>query len=181
LPPAAGAVRERLPIKIIRVESLRDDMNENVSYQGKSYPVKAWSEWLECERNNVTASIPAEATFSGYRDGKPATCGHKDANGLVTRYIGYYADSDFLTAYFGNVASEAGVKDILGRAPSAANDLGADIRLTPLAGTGGVLAVNYGNASAAVPGLPSEAKVALGSSGNSSQVASHGVTIFTLS
>lgn len=87
LPPAAGAVRDRLPIKVVRVESLAANLGDQVSFNGVDYNTTNWSEWLECARDGKNASMPAEATYKGYREGKPATCAHKDENGKMSRYM----------------------------------------------------------------------------------------------
>ncbi len=177
LPPAAGPVRDRLPIYVRRVESLRNDLNDKVSFNGKDYPVKAWSEWVDCARNKQTTSMPVEATFSGYRNGAPATCAHKTEDGRVSRYIAYYGDVDFLTQYLGKVAAEAGIKNFAGKTVDPSTDLGTDLRFARQGNA--LFAFNYGPQSVDVPAsaLPEGAQVVVG---NASSVPAAGVAVWKI-
>ncbi|KDN52458.1 glycoside hydrolase family 42 protein [Tilletiaria anomala UBC 951] len=177
LPPSAGAVRDRLPISVNRVESLRPDLADKVSFGGKEYPVKSWAEWVRCARNGTNTSMPVEATFSSYRDGEPATCAHKTEDGKVSRYVAYYADANFLTAYLGKVASEAGIKDVWGNTVSSSSDLGEDLRFSRQGNA--VFAFNYGPSAVDVPSsVPSSASVIVG---DAKSVAAAGVAVWKLS
>lgn len=177
LPPAKGAVRERLPIYVERVESLRTDLADKVSFDGKQYPVQAWAEWVQCVRDGQNTTMPVEATFSGYRDGEPATCAHKTEDGRVSRYVAYYGDADFLTAYLAKVASEAGVQNMVGKVPSASDDLGADLRFARQGKA--LFAFNYGPETVQVPAsfLPEGASVVVG---DASSVPAAGMSVWKL-
>lgn len=141
LPPSAGALRDRLPMKVTRVESLRPNggLDDLVRLQGQlcsedppaqhrcTFPVEVWSEWLECGREDRKASMPAGAVYSGYRDGKPAMCTHR-VDGRQTSYLGWYASSEALMPILADAAARNGISTLLGRRPDIQNDLGGHVR-----------------------------------------------------
>ncbi|CDU25968.1 related to beta-galactosidase [Sporisorium scitamineum] len=92
--------------------------------------VSGWVEWIECQRDDKNASIPLDqsATYYGYRDGAPATCGNKDGD-KETHYVSAYTPVEFLVSYLGDLAGKAGVKNIFGQTPQGEKtDLGSDLR-----------------------------------------------------
>lgn len=136
LNPSAGTVRDRLPMRVTRIETPPDYAGSGVSYDGTKYNITAWEEWIECSRQNATSNATVEYT-SRHRPGKPAACADND-----THYLAFNPPADFLVSYLGDVAAEAGVEDLVGRVPSVDNDLGPTMRL---AKRGDLLwAINYG-------------------------------------
>lgn len=179
LPPYAGALRDRLPIKITRVESLRSDSGDQVSYGGETWNVTAWSEWLECQRGDEKANGEVEFFFQGYRDGKAASCAHTTQDGRKTRYVGWYALSDALVPYFAHVAAEAGVKTATGADVSKDADLGDYIRWVRHGRA--LYALNYSNEPRDVSGVPSGAKLVVGGvDGDGGRIAAAGVNIYSV-
>ncbi|CAO1618620.1 unnamed protein product [Sympodiomycopsis kandeliae] len=181
LPPAKGVLRERLPMIVTRVESLRSDVGDQVTLGGNSeaWNVTGWSEWIECERNGEKANgdASAEFTFKGYRDGEPASCSHTTQDGRKTRYVGWYALSSSLTSYFANAASEAGVKTATGVDVSADSDLGDYIRWVRHGKA--LYAFNYSNQARDVTGLPDGAELVVGGvDGDSAKIGSAGVNVY---
>jgi beta-galactosidase len=136
LNPSAGTVRDRLPLRVTRVETPPSYAGSGISYAGANYSISAWEEWIECSRQNATSNATVEYT-SRHRPGKPAACSENN-----THYIAFNPPADFLVSYIGDVAAEAGVEDLVGRVPGKDNDLGATLRL---ARRGDLLwAINYG-------------------------------------
>lgn len=191
LPPSAGAIRERLPITVTRVESLRSDSGDQVSLgsadddaQQQTWNVTAWSEWLECSRDNnnttgTSSSSTPEFTFKGYRNGSPASCSHTTSDGRKSHYIGWYALSDSLVPYFANVAAAAGVKTATGADVSANADLGDYVRF--IRHGRALYAVNYSNQQRDVKGVPSDAQLVVGGvDGDMAKIAPVGVNVYKL-
>jgi len=179
LSPAEGALRNRLPMKITRVESIRSRMADRVRYQGKLYNVSVWSEWLECERGGRKASQESEALFDTYRDGEPAMCEHVE-DGKKTTYLGWYAGETFLMAFFASHAAELGVKTILGNDPDVQRHLGDHVRLARQGDA--LFAFNYNDREEGhSQQLPEEALLIIGGiEGNKSRIAKSGVNIYKL-
>lgn len=182
LPPAKGPLRSRIPMKVVRVESLRDDGGDEVTntIDGSTYNVTAWSEWLECERDGKNASSQPEFTYKGYRDGAPASCKHTNAQG-TTRYIGWYALQDSLLSLFAKAAEEAGIQTVVGSRPSAEDlDLGDSVRFTRHGKA--LFAINYSPTAEDVKGVPAEATLVFGGvDGDRNKVAPAGVNLYKLS
>jgi beta-galactosidase len=136
LNPSAGTVRDRLPMRVTRVETPPDYARSGVTYAGTKYNISSWEEWIECSRQNASSNATVEYT-SRHRPGKPAACSENN-----THYLAFNPPVDFLISYLGDVAAEAGVEDLVGRAPGTDNDLGPTMRL---ARRGDLLwAINYG-------------------------------------
>ena len=136
LNPSAGTVRDRLPMRVTRIETPPTYAGSGISYAGSNYNISAWEEWIECSRQNATSTATVEYT-SRHRPGKPAACSENN-----THYLAFNPPADFLVSYIGDVAAEAGVEDLVGRVPGKDNDLGATLRL---ARRGNLLwAINYG-------------------------------------
>ncbi|PWN31696.1 uncharacterized protein FA14DRAFT_92243 [Meira miltonrushii] len=146
LAPAQGALRDRLPLKVTRSESLHrngglgDKVRLHSDLCGSQdpdqcvYPVEVWSEWLECEREGKKAVEFVSATYEGYRDGKPAMCSHIEESNdphvveRRTTYLGWYAKQDALMPIFVHAAKRRGIKTLLGQEPNVYHDLGKHVR-----------------------------------------------------
>lgn len=136
LNPSAGTVRDRLPMRVTRIETPPSYAGSGVSYAGTNYTVSGWEEWIECSRANATSNATVEYT-SRHRPGKPAACSENN-----THYLAFNPPVELLVSYIGDVAAEAGIEDLVGRVPGTDNDLGATLRL---ARRGNLLwAINYG-------------------------------------
>jgi beta-galactosidase len=136
LNPSVGTVRDRLPMRVTRVETPPDYAGSGVTYAGTKYNISSWEEWIECSRQNASSKATVEYT-SRHRPGKPAACSENNMH-----YLAFNPPVNFLISYFGDVAAEAGVEDLVGRIPGTDNDLGATMRL---ARRGDLLwAINYG-------------------------------------
>jgi beta-galactosidase len=136
LNPSAGTVRDRLPMRVTRIETPPAYAGSGVSYAGTKYNISSWEEWIECSRQNASSNATVEYT-SRHRPGKPAACSENN-----THYLAFNPPVDFLISYLGDVAAEAGVEDLVGRVPGKDNDLGPTMRL---ARRGDLLwAINYG-------------------------------------
>ncbi|KAN0066519.1 hypothetical protein ACQY0O_000613 [Thecaphora frezii] len=164
LVPAAGSLREALPIEVTRVETTKPGLGDQISYQGQKYNVSGWLEWVNCSRGNRNSSVAISegATYSGYRDGKPVTCANDDGK-KKTHYIGAYTPIEFLISYFGDVASGLGLKTLLGTDVSKDKELGTDLRLSKSGK--GLWAYNYGPEPVDLPATPEGAELVLGGSG----------------
>ncbi|CAO1628179.1 unnamed protein product [Parajaminaea phylloscopi] len=181
LPPSAGPLRERIPMKVVRVESLRSDAGDQVTntLDGSVHNVTVWSEWLECERGSKNSSDSPEFVFKGYRDGAPASCKHTSSHG-TTRYIGWYALQDSLLPIFAKAAEEAGIKTVAGSTPSAENlDLGESVRFTRHGKA--LYVVNYATKENEVRGVPADATLVFGGvDGDRNKVAPAGVNVYKM-
>jgi beta-galactosidase GanA len=126
LPPSSAAIRQRLPMKVTRVESLRaGGLGDQVKVVGveKAFDVQIWSEWLECHRDGIYASEEPEAAYVGYREGQPAMCSHVDAEtNAKTTYLGWYADVSELKRIFARAALRKGIGNLLHIVPRADDD-----------------------------------------------------------
>ncbi|ORY58555.1 beta-galactosidase-domain-containing protein [Pseudomassariella vexata] len=148
LNPSAGALREKLPMRVTRVETPPEYALSAVSYNGTTYNISAWEETIVCSRDNAT-STASITSGSRHRKGKPAACTKDGAH-----YLAFSPPADLLVAYLGDVAAGAGIKDLAGRTPGVQNDLGATMRL---AKRGDLLwAFNYGVEEAAAPEVEGE-------------------------
>ena len=136
LNPSAGTVRDRLPMRVTRIETPPDYAGSGVTYAGTKYNISSWEEWIECSRKNASSN-PTVEYASRHRPGKPAACSENN-----THYLAFNPPVDLLISYLGDVAAEAGVEDLVGRVPGVDNDLGPTMRL---ARRGDLLwAINYG-------------------------------------
>ncbi|CAO1619339.1 unnamed protein product [Jaminaea pallidilutea] len=183
LPPAKGVLRDRLPIKITRVESLRSDGGDVMTntLDGSDYDVTAWSEWLECYRGSKNATGEPEFRFKGYRDGAPGSCTHTTDDGRKTRYVGWYALQDSMMPVFAKAAQEVGIKTIVGTDPSATDlDLGDSVRYTKHGRA--LYVVNYSPQQGNVTAIPDGAELVFGGvGGDDSKIAPAGVNLYKLS
>ncbi len=68
------------------------------------------------------------ATYYGYRNGSPATCGNKDGD-KETHYVSAYTPVEFLVDYLGDMAGKPTSRpSLVGHLRVAATDLGTDLR-----------------------------------------------------
>ncbi|WP_027882945.1 beta-galactosidase [Meiothermus rufus] len=92
LPP--GALQALLPLKVVRVESLRPGVELEVAWNGQRYPCALWREWVE------TGLAP-----KGYfPDGKGALFQQRHLH-----YLAFWPSLDFLQAYLGYLAATLGL------------------------------------------------------------------------
>lgn len=183
LPPAAGALRERIPMKVVRVESLPTSGSDQVVNQvdGSSYNVTAWSEWLECSRDGKKANGDPDFVFKGYRDGAPGSCKHTTEDGRNTTYVGWFAQQDAMVPLFAKAAADAGIKTVVDTTPSAIDlDLGDSIRFVRHGRA--LYAVNYSPDQRDVKGIPAGASLVFGGvDGDASKIAPAGVNLYKMS
>ncbi|EST04808.1 Glycoside hydrolase, family 42, N-terminal [Kalmanozyma brasiliensis GHG001] len=178
LPPSNGPVRDVLPMKVTRVETIKDGFGDQISYAGQQYNVSGWVEWIECSRDNKTSSISLDdsATYYGYRNGTAATCGNVDGD-KQTHYVSAYTPVEFLVSYLGDLAGKANVTNVLGQTPSGSKtDLGTDLRFRR---NGNALwAFNYGPDEIELPAAPQGATLLVG--GEDGKIGATGVAVWSL-
>ncbi|MCS7057821.1 MAG: beta-galactosidase [Meiothermus sp.] len=92
LPP--GALQELLPLKVVRVESLRPGLWEALAWDGRVWKVGVWKEWVE-------SPLVPEARFA---DGKGAI--YREGNRW---YLAFWPELDLLQAYLAQQARAAGL------------------------------------------------------------------------
>lgn len=178
--PAAGALRDNLPLRVTRVETPPEYADSGVEYGGTNYSITYWEEWVDCARGNATSTTTVTST-SKHRYGKPAACSSSPtSSSLGWHYLGFNPPADFLVAYLGNVAADAGVQDLTGKIPSADNDLGDSLRLLR---RGNLLwAFNYATEPVAPPdvagGNAAAAQLVIGEEGD---IPAAGVVVWKLS
>ncbi|KAK6003496.1 hypothetical protein QM012_009267 [Aureobasidium pullulans] len=169
LVPSAGTLRDKLPMKVTRVETPPSFANSGVSYANKTYNISLWEENIICSRGrNKTSNVPITST-SQHTKGKPAAC---ENNGF--HYLAFNPPVDLLVAYIGDIARAAGIKDIFNRFASKENDLGDHLRVLERGGL--VWAFNYGIEDVQVPKV--NGSVVLG--GNSTILEGAGVRVWKL-
>ena len=169
LNPSQGSLRDRLPLRVTRVETPPDYAGSGVSYGGKTYNISGWEEWVVCARENRTSAETMKYT-SPHRPGKPASC---SKDGL--HYLGFNPSIELLVSYLGDVAKDVKITDFAGRQASGNNDLGPNLRF---AKRGSLLwGFNYGLKAASVPAIEN-AELLIGADG--SQIASADVAVWRL-
>ncbi|ROV93162.1 hypothetical protein VMCG_08688 [Cytospora schulzeri] len=172
--PSQGALRDHLPFRVTRIETPPDYANSGVLYSGSNYTVTSWEEWVSCARQNATSKVSVTST-SKHRLGKPAACCSSEDS--PWHYLGFNPPVDFLVAYLGDVAADAGISDLTGKTASKENDLGGSLRLLK---RGNLLwAFNYGTEAVAVPEVGDKAKLLIGKKG--SIIAAAHVAVWKLS
>lgn len=92
LPP--GALQALLPLKVTRVESWRPGLSETLTWQGQSWPVGIWKEWIE-------SGLTPVATFA---DGRGAIYQHHHRH-----YLAFWPGREFLQNYLAEVAQGLGL------------------------------------------------------------------------
>ena len=168
LNPSAGTLRDRLPMRVTRVETPPEYANDGISYADRNYTISAWEEWIYCERDNATSNATVSYT-SAHRPGKPAACAKNNAH-----YLAFNPPMDFLMAYLSDVAGQAGVQDVLGRGVSLDNDLGPTMRLARRGDL--VWATNYATSAQRAPEIEGELVI-----GEGEKVPAAGVHVWRLS
>lgn len=157
--PSEGVFRNRVPMRVERVETPPTFAGSGVLYDGTSYNISYWEEWVSCQRLNST-SFAAVTSTSRHRAGKPMACVSDDS----WHYLGFNPPVDFLVAYLGDVAANASISDLTGKVAGKANDLGGSLRMLR---RGNLLwAFNYGSDDVAAPDLDAELIIGDNSSGN---------------
>lgn len=174
--PAAGPLRDNLPLRVTRIETPPDYAASGIAYGGVTYNISLWEEWVDCARDNTTSRATVTST-SAHRYGKPAACAATSSSSSGGwHYLGFNPPLDFLVAYLADVAAGAGVQDLLGQTPSASNDLGDSLRLLR---RGDLLwAFNYGTEAVAAPEAAGGAQVVIGTEGD---IPAAGVVVWKLS
>jgi beta-galactosidase len=92
LPP--GPLREHLPLRVERVESLPPGVSDTVLWNDQQYPVTRWRESLRTDR-------AAEGSFAS---GLPAVVRHERFC-----YVGFWPDDDFLLNFFEGELTRLGI------------------------------------------------------------------------
>ncbi|KAJ6027693.1 uncharacterized protein N7446_003711 [Penicillium canescens] len=123
LNPSNGTLRERLPMRVTRIETTPSYAGSSVSYAGSTFNISSWEEWISCERDNRMSKATVSYS-SAFRKGKPAACSKDGAH-----YLAFNPPPDFLVSYLGDVAADANIKALTGKPASKDGDLGPTIRL----------------------------------------------------
>ncbi|CAN8102076.1 unnamed protein product [Discula destructiva] len=174
--PSAGAVRDNLPLRVTRIETPPSYANSGVAYGGANYSITFWEEWVECARGNASSRATVTST-SAHRLGKAAACasGSENEAAAAWHYLGFNPPVDFLVSYLGDVAADAGLSDLTGRAASKENDLGSSLRLLR---RGNLLwAFNYGPEAVAAPEVAQSAELIVGETG---EIPASGVVVWKI-
>ncbi|KAF2635731.1 hypothetical protein P280DRAFT_473641 [Massarina eburnea CBS 473.64] len=151
LNPSAGALRDRLPMRVSRVETPPEYAGSGVKYAGANYSIWGREEWITCGRANLT-STETVAYTSPHRPGKPAACG-KDG----MHYLAFRPSVEMLVSYLGDVAAKAGIEDVIGRTSGLETDLGSSLRLMKRGNL--VYGFNYGIVPVAPPELKNATQI----------------------
>lgn len=167
LNPTAGTLRDRLPMRVTRVETPPDYAGSGVSYNGQTYNISAREEWISCSRQNATSNATISYT-SRHRPGKPAACAKNNLH-----YLAFNPPVELLVSYIGDVAAGAGVEDVVGRIASKDNDMGETVRLLR---RGNLLwAFNYGWEAQSPPDVDGELII-----GEAGKIPAAGVLVWKL-
>lgn len=144
-PGTGSALDARLPLRVTRVESPPTYAGSGVAYGGANYSIDGREEWIECARDNRTSTAAATYTSPHRRPGSPAVCANTAGD---THYVAFKPTStDFLVAYFGDLAAGLGLKTLAGR--NVGDDLGSTLRLMRRGNL--VFAFNYGTSAITMP------------------------------
>lgn len=174
LQPSAGALRDRLPLRVTRIETPPTYAGSGVAYAGANYSVSFWEEWVECARANASSTATVTST-SRHRLGKAAACA-SDEGAAAWHYLGFNPPSDLLVAYLSDVAAAAGIRDLTGNTANKENDLGSALRLLRRADL--LWAFNYGTEAVAAPAVAQSAELIMGNAGD---IPPAGVVVWRLS
>lgn len=147
LPP--GPLQSLIPIRVLSVETLRDDCEEPLLWNEHTYVSRCWREEIDASAVEVVAS---------YDDGTAAIARH----GRFT-YIASLTGHEFLQDFLRDQCLKAGI---------ATTELPADVRLQRRGDL--VFAFNYADEQRDLP-LPDSATVLLGKK----RMDPHGVTVWT--
>ncbi|KAH0271512.1 glycoside hydrolase family 42 protein, partial [Aureobasidium melanogenum] len=168
LTPSAGTLRDKVPMKVTRVETPPSYANSGVSYLDQTYNISFWEENIICSRNNKTSNVAITST-SQHRKGKPAACEKNEFH-----YLAFNPPVALLVDYIGDVARAVGVKDVFGRLADKGNDLGGNLRVLERGGL--VWAFNYGVGDVEAPKI--NGTVVLGN--NSTVIEGAGVKVWKM-
>ncbi|KAJ5275904.1 hypothetical protein N7524_002057 [Penicillium chrysogenum] len=169
LNPSRGPLRDRLPMRVTRVETPPSYAGSGVAYGEKKFNISGWEEWVVCEREGRTSNVAMTYT-SSHRPGQPAAC---SMDGL--HYLGFNPSVDVLVSYLGDVANAARITDFAGRQADSSNDLGPMLRF---AKRGPLLWVfNYGLEPVSIPVIEG-AELLIG--GDDSEIASADIAVWRL-
>ena len=169
--PSQGVLRDRLPMRVTRIETPPQYANSGILYDGTNYNISDWEEWVFCERQNET-SFAAVTSTSQHRAGKPMAC----VSDYSWHYLGFNPPVDFLVAYLGDAAANASITDLTGKAAGKDNDLGRSLRLLR---RGNLLwAFNYGTNAVAAPVVDVGAELIIGEAEN---IPAAGVSVWKVS
>ncbi|KAF3024550.1 hypothetical protein E8E15_007635 [Penicillium rubens] len=169
LNPSKGPLRDRLPMRVTRVETPPSYAGSGVAYGEKKFNISGWEEWVVCEREGRTSNVAMTYT-SSHRPGQPAAC---SMDGL--HYLGFNPSVDVLVSYLGDVANAARITDFAGRQADSSNDLGPTLRF---AKRGALLWVfNYGLEPVSIPVIEG-AELLIG--GGDSEIASADIAVWRL-
>jgi beta-galactosidase len=95
LPP--GPLQELIPLRVVRVESVRPDLGEQVTWRGKRYPVERWKEWVETE-------LAPEGIFDD-------DCGAVLRNDCYY-YLAFWPNEEFLVDFLDHLGREVGLTPV---------------------------------------------------------------------
>lgn len=168
LNPGKGALGDRLPIRVTRVETPPDYAGSGVLYSGTNYSIDGREEWIECKRANLTSNVTITYT-SPHRPGTPAAC-EKDG----AHYLAFKPSADLLVSYLGDVAADANITDLTGKLANKDSDLGSSLRLMRRRDL--LWAFNYGTTSVAAPAV-NNADLFVGETGD---MTAAGVTVWKI-
>lgn len=157
LNPGQGALGDRLPMRVTRIETPPDYAGSGVFYGGANYSIDGREEWIECQRANQTSN-PTISYTSPHRPGKPAAC-EKDG----AHYLAFKPPVELLVSYLGDVAAGANIRDLTGKMASKDNDLGSSLRVLRRGDL--VWVFNYGTTPVSGPALDG-ADLIIGESGD---------------
>lgn len=176
LQPAAGPLRDNLPMRVTRIETPPSYANSGVEYAGANYSIVNWEETVECTREGQGNSTVTVTSTSAHRMGKPAACANSDSN---WHYVGFNPPVEFLVAYLGDLAAAAGLNNVAGVAVDKTQDLGSSgVRL--LRRDGLVWAFNYGTEAVAAPAVSDGAVVVVGGE-DGTMIPAAGVRVWKMS
>ncbi|AXR06996.1 beta-galactosidase [Salinimonas sediminis] len=91
-----GKLQSLMPIKVLSVETLREDISETLHFEGETFHSNRWREELGVEENTEV--------MAQYENGKPAVVRH---NNLV--YVATLGCVDFTKSLLGKLAAEQGI------------------------------------------------------------------------
>ncbi|KAJ5825245.1 hypothetical protein N7474_002383 [Penicillium riverlandense] len=169
LSPSKGPLRDRLPMRVTRVETPPTYADSGVNYAGKTFNISGWEEWVFCKRENRTSVVTMTST-SSHRLGQPAAC---SMDGL--HYLGFNPSVELLVSYLGDIAKDGTITDFAGRQANSSNDLGPTLRF---AKRGTLLwGFNYGLTPASFPAIEG-AEPLIG--GDASEIASADIAVWRL-
>ncbi|KAI5251013.1 hypothetical protein E4T42_04629 [Aureobasidium subglaciale] len=172
LNPSAGTIRDKLPMKVTRVETPPSYANSGVSYAEKTYNISAWEETVICARDNEISTITITST-SAHKKGKPAACAKNNFH-----YLAFNPPVELLVSYIGDMAKAVGVKDVFGRVVGKENDLGDNLRVLERGGL--VWAFNYGAEDIKAPEVNGTVVLGGGEGGNGTEIGGAGVRVWKL-